>query len=250
MTKQEAESRCLNLTIKNCSQLKDYTLIDRTHRPDKGERPDFILESKDNSTKIGIEHFLVDTLLKEQGDKKGSKNRMFDAEMLKIYNKYAKEKIRGNETKALKEIGTLINKEHSAVNEFSCETFQMEFWRIITEHCKSIDVYRSKGIDKLGFLCEINVMTTDNVWEVLQNGKWHKQAINIPITKAMAMLIKILLLFEWIDFFIITLIPTCTPQKSKSIYITKGMNIYSIDAFRYVNQDVKLECSLKLENDK
>ena len=66
--KRKVEEECMNIAIKQNSILQGYKIDEsRTAKGIEEERPDFILTRGDS--RIGVEHFLVDTLVKNMRKK-------------------------------------------------------------------------------------------------------------------------------------------------------------------------------------
>lgn len=233
------ERQCLNPTIQNCPQLQGFAVS-------KEERPDFILTSGNRI--IGIEHFLVDTLMykPQNQDLHTSVSRPFNNIMHNLLNKYQGDAIIGNEQKALSVIETQINQLLKAETEFDSFTFFEEFVRIVGDHTKRIPEYRKHNLTELGFLCEIDVINKDNTWCVLTNNQWVKQRINVPLTNDMWLLIKILLSLRFLDFFIITVIPIQCREKAKSLYLTIDSDPFTVDDFTYDKSVLPSKCKLEL----
>lgn len=119
----------------------------------ESESPDFII--KNQECNIGVEHFLVDTLL---GKKKASRSRTKASESIRTYNKYHDD-IDEKAEEALKDIERIAQSEIDAIQNFSYEKFITEFDRISKEHLNKVDEYRNadEKIDKLIFLIEMPI---------------------------------------------------------------------------------------------
>lgn len=258
--KKDLENRCIKIILDQIPQFKKYSLDkSRTENGFEEERPDFILK-KDESI-IGIEHFLVDTLFKKQIDEKtknisldGSFNRRLSDTTTKFFNKYEKNKLSGNEEKALKEVENIVNDITDAETNFSYDDFEKEFFRIAQQHVEKIKDYRSASnfnFTNFGFVCEIDIINHIFLWNVFKNNKRKKQRINgIPLTKNIWSFIHKLLLTGDIDFFIIITIPTFNVSKAKSLFLTKdSTNLLIFDSFEYPYTGIKRECCLELEKE-
>ena len=235
--KRKVEEECMNIAIKQNSILHGYKIDEsRTAKGIEEERPDFILTGGDS--RIGVEHFLVDTLVKEyekNGETTyGSFSRQHSKQMQNIYERYKDDNINGNEYAAVRAILSLVNDSITAQSGFICSVFKREFVRIFGEHLVNINEYRelNSDISKLGFLCEIRIPINDYSWVVYNKGRVYKQAINgIPMLETMSFLIDFALRAELIDFVIITTIPIYALNKAKSCCYTKNSKYTIYDGF-------------------
>ena len=235
--KRKVEEECMNIAIKQNSILHGYKIDDsRTAKGIEEERPDFILTRGDS--RIGVEHFLVDTLVKEYEKKGetiyGSFSRQHSKQMQNIYERYKDGNINGNEDAAVKDILSLASDSITAQSGFICGVFESEFVRIFGEHLANVNEYRElhHDISKLGFLCEIRIPINDYSWVIHDNGRCYKQVINgIPMLGTMSFLIDFALRAELIDFVIITTIPIYASDKAKSCCYTKDSEFPIYDGF-------------------
>lgn len=252
-SKREHEELCMRAALKQIGELKGYHID--TSRADSGreeERPDFLL-IKDGH-RIGVEHFLVDTLLKRlpKGDKTElhSLSRRVHGEMMDIYDRYVGEKVDGKEAEALREIEKEINLNFERQTNFSYLSFISEFYRITHKHVKNISQYMSEnGINTVGFICEIDVSDGAFTWDVTKNGKTHRQRIApIPMTVLMWLLIHELLEHDFIDFFIVEAVPNITSdpvKNAKAVCYTKGSQPGKLfDSFTYRYRNISCELNL------
>lgn len=257
MTKQENEEKCILLAIHNVPELKGFRI------EEKRERPDFVLKN-DEGEIIGVEHFLVDTLLEEKHQsnkapadsppKYLSVHRKADGRFKKIYEKYQGEKINDHELEALGEIEPVLNDILKGETDFSYESFLREFFRIFMEHAKNIMVYRdnlSSSPDgtpaKLGFLCEVSVNSNGCLWDLYDNGKcWHQQLSGVPITHDMWLIIRVFLLLGFIDFFILATVPAFSEKGAECICLKKDSKLRTYDMFACHNAGVPVQANLHL----
>ena len=118
----------------------------------EGESPDFIINN--SFGRIGVEHYLVDTLL---GKKHTSRSRAKQGESKFLYNKY-RDNLDGNEENALKEVEKIVQSDIDSIQNFDYKKFISEFKRISEEHMKNVDEYkRNNNLDKIIFLVEIPI---------------------------------------------------------------------------------------------
>lgn len=226
------EERCMNIAIKQVPQLYGFKISE------EDERPDFILEN--DGLRIGVEHFLVDTLAKER-DKKTKNNepvydsfsRQYDKKAQSLYDDY-KDTIAGREKDALNDIMSLVTDFVTAQSGFNCYLFEKGFITIFYNHLMNACAYREHNISKLGFLCEIDIPTDDYMWLVRRGAKFYEQKINsIPMLKLMAFLIDFALKSDMLDFVILTTIPICNLNNAKSCYYDKSSSYSIYDAFAF-----------------
>ena len=152
----------------------------------ESESPDFLI--RHDGEVVGVEHFLVDTLL---GKKKASRNCLRQSEICRTYNTYHK-CIEGNEDKALNEIESIIQADVDSVQKFDYVKFIKEFDRIFTNHASKVHGYKSNQDNnfKMVFLVEIHIAKNKLVGI---NYKFQKKVIKgrrFPITADMLRVIK------------------------------------------------------------
>ena len=114
----------------------------------ESESPDFLI--RNGETTIGVEHFMVDTLI---GNKKAARTRLRQSEIKRTFDKYHY-KIDENEEKALKEIESIVQADIDAVQNFDYRRFIKEFERISIEHSVRVSEYKrlNNTISKMVFL--------------------------------------------------------------------------------------------------
>lgn len=244
--KRSIEERCMKFAISDLSQLRGYK-IDKSREKHgiEEERPDFILISPDNE-KIGVEHFLVDTLFDteniDNNIKYHSYSRQYPHKIDVLFKKYTNGKIVGNEQSALNDILEHIKTMLSYEHNFNSYEFSQYFLQTVASHALKISEYKAakdgfgNNIARLGFICEIGI-TKNFDWDVLDSRGWHRQRINgIPMIEGLWMFIHILLQIGFIDFFIITTISAFDNKEThKSVYYdeTTPVNIKTYQDFKY-----------------
>lgn len=155
MDKKKNERNCLDKTInyipyttkgpKEALKILDGTIVE-------GERPDFIIENSYGC--IGVEHFLVDTLIE---GKNTSRTRAKQGESKFLSNKYC-DNLDGNEENAVKDVERIVQAEINAIQNFDYIKFMSEFKRISEEHIKNAEEYRKNhNLDKCIFLIELHI---------------------------------------------------------------------------------------------
>ena len=244
--KRNGEEDCIKKAILSVPQLRRYRID--TSRYDNNiqeERPDFILISPKNE-RIGVEHFLVDTLFdtktKKDNVKHHSYSRQHPNKINQLFDKYKDGKVIGNEQNALDDIIKQVKTTLSYEANFDSSNFCAYFLQTASDHAKKVLDYRKakdgfgNSISRLGFICEVKIAGNDFKWNVLDNGGWHKQIINgIPMLEGMWILIYILLQLGFIDFFIITTISVTDNNVFRSLYYDKTTppNIKTYKEFEY-----------------
>ena len=147
------------------------------------ERPDIVY--KYDSNIIGIEHFLVDTIMDV---KNNSYSRQLDKNNIDIYNTYHNN-IENNELDAMNQISNTCKNQFNYTNNFDYNKFITRLHDIKKHH--NTKEYKSNLINAfpnikitLGIIIEIPYNSHNNLWKVIeQNNKTHDQAIKgIPIT--------------------------------------------------------------------
>ena len=160
----------------------------------QNERPDFI----GANNKVGIEHFLIDTL--EFSKKKGSiikkQNRQIE-EKIKYYKENPEELDKDIKNgKAPDFISSIPNERLNKIRDFKCKTFIKNFIRIYSEHYSKIDEYKKESnIDKIIFLIEVRYSERNfnkHGFVIERNGeKWNQAVKGIPIPNKIINLFKI-----------------------------------------------------------
>ena len=100
-SKKIIEKNCLKKTqvyIPYANKHSKYVLNLLNGEVIESERPDFLI--KNDKETIGVEHFLIDTLI---GKKKASRSRLRQSEISRVFNRYHGD-LDGNEGKALKRL--------------------------------------------------------------------------------------------------------------------------------------------------
>lgn len=204
--KKDQEITCLRIAQKCVHLLRGYSIdYSRSKAGQEEERPDFILINECGD-KIGIEHFLIDTLTKREK----AKSRIIEADKRKLYEKYKDGKYEQNKDGAAKELFDVSFEIFQGMMTFEFHEFAKEFLRIVDKHVKNIDEYKKGNrFSRFGFLCEVRVPTCDYGWWVsTQNVAMHYQVIKgLPMTPVIWQKISKLLVSEMIDFFIVVTIP-------------------------------------------
>lgn len=214
-TKKKVERDCLDKTKAYISFASKATrdiisLLDG--EISESESPDFIIKRK--SGYIGVEHFLVDTLI---GKKKASRNRIRPAEINRTYNRYHN-RLEGNEEKALHEIESLAQAEVDAIQNFDYSIFIGEFERIVTEHANRTAGYRNQHdeIEQIVFLVEIPIpgnkmygLTTGGNWDLIKGERF-------PLTIDMLMILK--KITDKIDYVILSIIHDSYTKRAFTVY--------------------------------
>ncbi len=231
-TNRKFEIECMKHAMSRLSQLRGFKIdTSRSANNLLEERPDIILVSP-NGTRIGVEHFLVDTCFdattKDESTKYDSLNSI-------KYHSFSREpKDKKNKTKSK---GCITNN----IPNFSSNEFGESFIRICGKHMGNVRDYRvakdgyGNSISKLGFLCEVRCYENDFYWKVLDNNKVHLQRINnIPLLTSIWEYIGSNLKLGVIDFFIITTISSTNPKITNSTYYDKHSKPKTYDAFWYV----------------
>lgn len=155
-SKKLTERNCLDKTRNYISQAPKntkYILELLSGDVKESERPDFLIHNM--SGMVGVEHFLVDTLL---GKKKAARSRQRNSEMNNTFNKYHGN-IEGNEQVALKEIEEILQADVNSIQGFDYHKFIDEFQRIVEEHSKKAAQYRryNDGLSEIIFMIEIPI---------------------------------------------------------------------------------------------
>lgn len=248
--KKKREKDCLDIAIKKIDQLHRCKIKYET------EAPDFILV--DGESIIGIEHFLVDTLLckqtTKQGDRMlGSVSRKSERQVWDIYNKYCDGKINRNEKKALVDLKEPLDCMLLSMSEFKCDEYEDNFLKIFKKHLQKISNYKMKHneLEQLGFLCEIQIGANKLVWKVFSNHRWHKQRISgIPMTKRVWDEIKRAFNTSDLDFICFVVYPLNDKEHASAIYYNKDSNPKLYESFKYTitGYDTNIELQLTERN--
>ena len=164
------------------------------------ERPDFLIRNDYGC--IGVEHFLVDTLLSR---KKDSRTRSRTSDIDRIYNKFH-DSIESNEIDALKEVEKIIQSDINAVQFFNYQLFITEFNRILDDHARKAAEYRSihADISTLIFLIEIPVAKNRMIGVNQEKQIVEIKGERFPITIEMLKSLK--KISNKVDFFVLTII--------------------------------------------
>ena len=147
----------------------------------ESERPDFIIQSSIGY--IGVEHFLIDTLL---GKKRAARSRIRKSEIQRTFDKYH-DSLDGNEDNALNDIQGIVQADLDAVQRFNYLDFIKEFKRISLDHSKGVGGYikTNRNLDKIIFMVEVNI-----AWDKMIgiDGFYRSEIIKgrrFPVTKDM-----------------------------------------------------------------
>ena len=248
--KKKREKDCLDIAIKKIDQLHRCKIKYET------EAPDFILV--DGESIIGIEHFLVDTLLckqttKQGGHMLGSVSRKSEKQAHDIYGRYCYGRINKNEEKPVTEICELINCTLSHMNEFKCDEYEDNFLKIFKKHLQKIPNYKMKHneLEQFGFLCEIQIGANKLVWKVFSNHRWHKQRISgIPMTKRVWDEIKRAFNTSDLDFICFVVYFLNDKEHASAVYYDKNSNPKLYESFKYTitGYDTNIELQLAERN--
>ena len=148
------------------------------------ERPDIVY--KYDSNIIGIEHFLLDTIMDV---KNNSYSRQLDKNKIDLYNTYHNN-IENKELDAMKQISNIVKNYFNYTNNFDYNEFIARLHDIKKHH--NTKEYKSNLTNTfpntkiiLGIIIEIPYNNScNNLWRVVeQNNKTHYQTIKgIPIT--------------------------------------------------------------------
>ena len=185
----------------------------------EGESPDFII--RNGETTIGVEHFMVDTLL---GNKKAARTRLRQSEIKRTFDKYHNN-IDENEEEALKEVESIVQADVDAVQNFDYRKFIKEFERISIEHSDRVNEYKrlNNEISKILFLIEIPI---SNNKMIALNQAYHSVEIKgrrFPITTDMLRVLK--KVSEMVDYIVISVMHE---NYKESPYV-----VYAIDCNRF-----------------
>lgn len=176
MGRKSYEKDCFDYACEDIKQLKSWKDISAEHQ----ERPDFIF--LDGDRKIGLEHFLIDTLLNEKQD---SQSRHREHDIYKVYDKYKDGGYDRDPEGARQGIEDLVNKDLKTETDFDYRVFMTVFTEVFSKHLSRVEAYRAEGIDSLGFLMEIRVPRMEYLVTDM-NLRTHKQRLNeFPITTDM-----------------------------------------------------------------
>lgn len=198
MGRKNYENNCFGYACEDIKQLKSWKDISTEHQ----ERPDFIFLNGDK--RIGLEHFLIDTLLNEKQD---SQSRHREHDIYKVYDKYKDGGCDRDPEGARQNTENLINKNLKAETDFDYQIFISTFTKVFNNHLSRVEEYRSQGLESLGFLMEIQVpqmeyLVTD-INLKMQPHKYKQYLNEFPLTVDMW---KVVSQFDKIDFLIITVI--------------------------------------------
>ena len=248
--KKKKEKDCLDIAIKKIDQLHRCKIKYET------EAPDFILV--DGESIIGIEHFLIDTLLCKQNTKQGghmfgSVSRESEKRLRDIYGRYCDGKINENEKRALVEIGEPINCTLSHMSKFKCDEYEDNFIKIFEKHLQKIPNYkmRHNDLEQFGFLCEIKIGPNKSMWKVFSNHRWRKQRISgIPMTKRVWDEIKRAFNTSDLDFICFVVYFLNDKEHASAVYYNKDSNPKLYEAFKYTitGYDTNIEVQLAERN--
>ncbi len=213
--KRQLEEKCINIAISELPQLKRCRID--TSRSENGlpeERPDLILLSP-YGERIGIEHFLVDTLY----------------DVTKIEETFAKYHSQSRQYFNGKKDKNSFGLYESNFDTHGESGFGRYFIQTCGGHSSNTRDYQQAtdgqggNLSKFGFICEVVVSRDDFLWNVLDNNGWHLQRINgIPMIEGIWTWIFSILQLGIIDFFIITTICIKNTNIAKSVYYDKSSN--------------------------
>ena len=163
----------------------------------ESESPDFLI--KNEGGVIGVEHFLIDTLLER---KNNSRSRSRQSEMKRTFKRFNKN-IDGNEEKALSEVQSIIQADMDCVQNFDYNNFIKEFKRIVMEHTAKARNYKQihKELTKIMFLIEINISKNKMIGYV-NNEMIDIKGRCLPFTNEMLNVLKIAL--DKVDYIVIS----------------------------------------------
>ena len=190
--KKDIERKCLYKTLayKNKANKETKSILNQLSGCiTEAEEPDFII--KNNEERIGVEHFLIDTLL---GRKKAARTRLRQSEINRTFNRYH-DNLDGNEEKATGEIQDMIQAEIDAIQNFNYAKFIQEFERIVNEHLSKVERYKSVNkIDSIAFLMEIPIAKNKMIGLTLGESELLQNKIikgcNFPFTNDMLNVFK------------------------------------------------------------
>lgn len=217
------------------------------------ESPDFII--KRNAENIGVEHFIIDTLIEK---KKISRSRSRQSEIQRTFDKYH-DNLDGNDEQALGEIQNIVQADIDAVQNFDYNKFVSEFERIIKQHAKKTQEYKRNNLTEIVFLIEIPISRMKLVG-INKEFKLSKiKGRKFPITEGMIKVLK--QVKQDVDFIIISIMRDDYKRVPFSVYAFDCIRIdESIDSmkndiymkFTYDLQldPVKAKVNLKLEKNK
>lgn len=217
------------------------------------ERPDFLI--KNQIGVIGVEHFLIDTLI---GRKKSARSRLRKNEEQRIFDKYH-ETIEDNVERALSEIGSIVQSDVDAVQNFDYRKFISEFERIIKDHAANAKEYKKlhEEIVKLAFLIEIQISKNEMIGKK-RNGQQEKiKGRRFPITDDMLKALK--RLPDKVDYVIISIMHENYHKVPYAVYVIDNSKfeesiapqlkeVYS--SFTYDLQTLPFKAKVKLNLEK
>lgn len=189
VSKKIIEKNCLKKTqayIPYANKHSKYVLNLLNGEVIESERPDFLI--KNDKETIGVEHFLIDTLI---GEKKASRSRLRQSEINRTFNRFHDD-LDGNEEKALRSIESIVQADVDAVQKFDYGKFIKEFERIVNDHVSKVGDYKKiQGTSfKTMFLIEIPIAKNKMIGI---NRKFDKEIIKgrrFPITDEMLRILR------------------------------------------------------------
>ena len=251
--KKSVERKCLDKTrayTYYSSKSPKYILEFLQGEVVECERPDFII--KRNAENIGVEHFMIDTLIEK---KTNSRSRSRQSEIQRTFDRYH-DNLDGNDEQALREIQNIVQADVDAVQNFDYNRFISEFERIIKQHAEKTQEYKKKKLTEIVFLIEIPISRTKLVGIdrglKLSTIKGRK----FPITEEMIKIIK--QVNHDVNFIIISIMRDDYKRVPFSVYafdcrkIDESLDSMKNDIYMKFTYDrqltpVKAKVNLKLE---
>ncbi|HUM83073.1 MAG TPA: hypothetical protein PLN48_04760 [Lachnospiraceae bacterium] len=237
MGRKNYEKDCFDYACEDIKLLRKWKDISSKHQ----ERPDFIF--LDGDKRIGLEHFLIDTLLNEKQD---SQSRHREHDIYKVYDKYKDGGYDRDPEGARQGIEDLVNKDLKTETDFDYRVSMNTFMEVFDKHLSRVEEYRSQGLDRLGFLMEIRVPRMEYLVTDMSL-RTHKQCLNdFPLTADMWQVIS---QFDKIDFLIITVVDGFR-NRHHSYMIDKTYKPKLYHRFALVNQGLPWHMKLNVVKDK
>ena len=217
------------------------------------ERPDFLIRN-DNGC-IGVEHFLVDTLLSQ---KKDSRTRTRFSELERTYNRYHNI-IDGNEIRALKELEKTVQSEIDAIQFFDYPVFIKEFNRVLFEHAGKVEEYKRihTEISKLILLIEIPVAKNRMIGINQEEQNVEIKGARFPLTIEMLRSLKTV--SKKVDYIVLSIMREDYKDRSFVVYAFDSekfdetlanqiQDLYYCFTYDWQSKKVKARVELKLED--
>ena len=217
------------------------------------ERPDFLIRN-DNGC-IGVEHFLVDTLLSQKRD---SRTRTRFSELERTYNRYHNN-IDGNEISALKEIEKIVQSDVDAIQFFDYPLFIKEFNRILFDHAGKVAEYKSihAEISKLILLIEIPVAKNRMIGINQEEQKVEIKGARFPLTIEMLRSLKAV--SKKVDYIVLSIMREDYKDRSFVVYAFDSekfdenvadqiQDLYYCFSYDWQYKKAKARVELKLED--